>query len=408
MNDRRSSADLGSSAEAALRAFSFPERDWESDARAVEARLGESLRGSTADALLAAPLPSEPGEEGAASATATPLANSGVRTQSLADLARRSVEKKQAGEREMARASLAIAAQQRPSSEEVRALREAMGSAPGAAPPAPPSVTSSVVVSAVVTSPRPTLAAASASNGAPSPWPKIAVGIPVLALAAAALLWLRQPSAPAPLVTNALPPATTEVKPVAAAKAGSSPEGAANTAAVSMGVDPSTLPGEAAPKPTEATPRKVATGAAAPAAGSAKAGSEKIVLDDEQPAAVAAAPTPTPTPTEKPVEKALPPDPALRPADSSGGELPVKPSTGAVQAALGSVMSGARHCVAGDDAPSSAVVVFGSDGHVQNVSVSGPAAGKSSAACIQAQLGRARVQPFAAASFSVNATVRPD
>jgi hypothetical protein len=88
--------------------------------------------------------------------------------------------------------------------------------------------------------------------------------------------------------------------------------------------------------------------------------------------------------------------------------MPAKPSSGAVQAALGAVMSGARHCVAGDDTPSSAVVVFGSDGRVQRVNVSGSAAGKSSAACIEAQLSRARVQPFAAANFSVSATVRPE
>lgn len=86
----------------------------------------------------------------------------------------------------------------------------------------------------------------------------------------------------------------------------------------------------------------------------------------------------------------------------------MKPSSGAVQAALGAVMSGARHCVAGDDAPSSAVVRFGSDGRVQGVVVSGPAAGKASGACIEAQLTRARVQPFAASNFSVNATLRPD
>lgn len=129
---------------------------------------------------------------------------------------------------------------------------------------------------------------------------------------------------------------------------------------------------------------------------------EKFVLEDNQPSTAAAAPA------DKPVEKALPPDPALRPAESTGGAIPVKPSTGAVQAALGSVMSGARHCVAGDDGPSSAVVVFASDGHVQSVTVQGLAAGKPSAACIEAQLSRARVQPFASASFSINATVRPD
>jgi len=136
------------------------------------------------------------------------------------------------------------------------------------------------------------------------------------------------------------------------------------------------------------TPAKIAS---APA----KAG--KAVAKDDRAASATAG-----------VDNSLPPDPGLRPADSRGGELPAKPTTGAVQAALGSVMSGARHCVAGDDTPSSAVVVFGSDGRVQQVTVSGAAAGKSSAACIEAQLSRARVQPFAAANFSVSATVRPE
>ena len=113
MNDRRSSSDLGSSAEATLGAFPFPDRDWESDARAIEARLTDGVRGSTDAQLLAAPLPSETDEPSSLSATATPLTNSGVRTQSLAELARRSVEKKQANERQMARESLALAAQQR-------------------------------------------------------------------------------------------------------------------------------------------------------------------------------------------------------------------------------------------------------------------------------------------------------
>ncbi len=127
-------------------------------------------------------------------------------------------------------------------------------------------------------------------------------------------------------------------------------------------------------------------------------------MSEEQPSPLAAAPSPA---TEK-IELGLPPDPGLRPADSSGGQLPVKPSSGAVQAALGAVLSGARHCVAGDDAPSSAVVLFGSDGRVQSVSVSGPAAGKAAGQCIQAQLTKARVQPFAASNFSVNTTIRPD
>jgi hypothetical protein len=386
MSDRRSSADLGPNLEAVLSGFPFPERDWEKDAVAVEARLSKGQLGSTDAALLAAPLPSEPGERSSAlpSATATPLTHSGVRTQSLADMARRSVENKQAAEREMARASLALAAQQRP-----------------ALPPVPPSSASApkpvAAAPVAVVSARPTA-------GAAGPWPKLAAAAGVIALAAGVLFWLKQPVAPVPLISTVVPAPSSEAKPSNADAPSTVPTAVAQL--TPSGVDPNSLPGESASKPAEAAPGKLGAAAArASAASSAsRPSAEKIVLEDEPektPAAAAA-------PVGKPIEKALPPDPALRPADSTGGAVPAKPSTGAVQAALGAVMSGARHCVAGDDAPSSAVVVFASDGRVQSVSVSGPASGQSSGACIQAQLGRARVQPFAAASFSVSATVRPD
>jgi hypothetical protein len=385
MSERRSSADLGPNLEAALGGFPIPDRDWEKDAAAVEAKLSKGDLGSTDAALLAAPLPSEPGEPAAApSATATPLTHSGVRTQSLAEMARRSVENKQAAEREMARASLALAAQQRP-----------------ALPPVPPSAPRPVaaVPVAIVNAPQ--------SASAASPWPKLAAAAGAIALAAGVLFWLRQPTTPAPLVSTVLPTATptSEAKPSSVDAPGASPTAVAQL--TPSGIDPNSLPGENTAKPSETAHEKPSAPAArAPTAGAASGGpsAEKIVLEDEPektPIAAAAS-------AEKPLEKALPPDPALRPADSTGGAVPTKPSTGAVQAALGSVMSGARHCVAGEDAASSAVVVFSSDGHVQSVSVSGPAAGQPSGACIQAQLSRARVQPFAAASFSVNATVRPD
>ena len=385
MTDRRSSSDLGPNVEAALSSFPFAERDWESDARALEARLSESTRGSTDALLLAAPLPSEPGEPSSVSATTTPLTSSGVRTQSLAEMARRSVEKKQASTREMARESLAIAAGRRPN--EVAASSEPSHGAPlSMTAPAPASRVSQVNVPVVPAS-------------AASAWPKFALALPVVALAAAVALWLRRPE-PIPLVTSVLPVPTTDAKTRAGSPALVPATGVAPHAP--QGIDPSTLPGEpAAAKPVEVAHAnaKAPSAPAASAPGSSVA--QKIELDDEPaPAPVAAAP-------EKPVEKTLPPDPALRPADSSGGELSAKPSTGAVQAALGAVMSGARRCVAGEDAPSSAVVVFGSDGRVQHVLVSGPAAGQASGACIEAQLGRARVQPFAASTFSVNATVRP-
>jgi hypothetical protein len=386
MSERRSSADLGPNLEAALSSFPFPERDWEKDATAVEAKLSTAQLGSSDAALLAAPLPSEPGEPSAVpSATATPLTHSGVRTQSLAEMARRSVLNKQAAEREMARESLALAAQQRP-----------------ALPAEPPSTASAARPIAAAP-----VAAVSARAAAASPWPKLAAAAGVIAFAAGVLFWLRQPGAPVPLVSTVLPTATptSQAKPNAVDAPRAVPT--ASLQLTPSGVDPNSLPGESAPKPAEAAHEKPSAATArAPTAGAASGApsAEKIVLEDEpENAAPKAAAT-----VEKTVEKALPPDPALRPADSTGGAVPTKPSTGAVQAALGAVMSGARHCVAGEDTASSAVVVFSSDGHVQSVSVSGPAAGQSSGACIQAQLSRARVQPFAAASFSVSATVRPD
>ena len=373
MSDRRSSSDLGSTAEATLSAFPFPERDWESDARAIEARLLNHVRGSTDDLLLAAPLPSEADEPTAASASATPLTNSGVRTQSLAEIARRSLEKKQANERQMARESLALAAQQRQLTVQTDVLRTATG------------VSAVTPASAAASGGAP----GSAAVAAPQPWPKFALALPVLALAAAALFWFRQP-APAPLTVNASAPAA----PSAVASSVVAHQRPPATQELPRGVDPNSLPGEAAPA-SEPASAKVASATAASAP--ARVATGKPGAKGERA-----------TPDAKSVDQSLPPDPTLRPADSRGGELPAKPSSGAVQAALGAVLGGARHCVAGDDAPSSAVVVFGSDGRVQHVTVSGSAAGKSSASCIEAQLSRARVQPFAAANFSVNATVRPE
>lgn len=382
MNDRRSAADLGPSAEAVLAAFPLAEREWERDARAVEARLSTTVRGSTADALLAAPLLSEPGEPSAVTAAAAPSANAGARPQSLAELARRSMEKKQSSERELARARLQLAAQERPNRAELAAQGEAPTS-PGA--PARPTSTASAGV-------------------APRLVSRLALGISALALAAAALLWLRSRE-PTPLASNT--PAATRVAP--AAGPGSPEKATPGPQTLGKGSEVPALANEVPAKTAEiAAPSPAASLAAGPAAAKSPAGTRvnaaQVAVADE-PAKAAAVAVRSPV---KRVETGLPPDPSLRPADSTGGEMPTKPSTGAVQAALGSVMSGARHCVAGDPLPSSAVVVFGSDGRVRQVSVTGPAEGKPSGACIEAQLRHARVQPFAAPNFSVSATVRPD
>ncbi|MBX3210819.1 MAG: hypothetical protein KF850_02165 [Labilithrix sp.] len=88
------------------------------------------------------------------------------------------------------------------------------------------------------------------------------------------------------------------------------------------------------------------------------------------------------------------------------GNVPQKPSQGAVTGALGAVLPGARACLGPDDPVSRASVVFASSGTVQSVNVSGHAAGKPAEACIKGALMKAKVQPFAEPSYTANITVR--
>jgi hypothetical protein len=77
-----------------------------------------------------------------------------------------------------------------------------------------------------------------------------------------------------------------------------------------------------------------------------------------------------------------------------------------VTGALGAVLPAARACLGPDDPISRAVVVFGSSGVVQSVSVSGGAAGKPAEACIKGALMKAKVAPFAEATYSAPVTIR--
>jgi hypothetical protein len=88
------------------------------------------------------------------------------------------------------------------------------------------------------------------------------------------------------------------------------------------------------------------------------------------------------------------------------GSVPQKPSQGAVTGAIGAVLRNARECLGPDDPVSHATIVFGSDGAVQSVNVSGAAAGKPAEACIKGALSKAKVGPFAEPSYSTRITVR--
>ena len=91
---------------------------------------------------------------------------------------------------------------------------------------------------------------------------------------------------------------------------------------------------------------------------------------------------------------------------TAAGNVPQKPSQGAVTGALGAVLPGARACLGPDDPISRASIVFSSAGTAQSVNVSGGAAGKPAEACIKGALMKAKVQPFAEPTYTANVTVR--
>jgi len=231
----------------------------------------------------------------------------------------------------------------------------------------------------------------------------VAVVFALSAAAAGTSLYLKMHKEPVTVATMAAPTATlTAATPAPTTDPTPAPTGEATT-------DPNALP-TAAPK--------TAAKAAPP------------VHHNGNPGAVAAAPKEAPKEPPKVAEKDLPTAPtgpagalgdemrksvgandAVKPAAASSGatstgNVPTKPSQGAVTGAIGAVLPAARACLGPDDPISRASVVFSSDGSVQSVSVSGGAAGKPAEACIKGALSKAKVQPFAEASYTAPITIR--
>jgi len=96
----------------------------------------------------------------------------------------------------------------------------------------------------------------------------------------------------------------------------------------------------------------------------------------------------------------------MKPADKgpSTDNLPTQPSHGAVQAAVNSVLPGARRCVAGGKPVAATITFRGATGRVLSVAVKGD---KSVASCVRGALNGAKVSPFAKPTFSSSLTVRP-
>jgi hypothetical protein len=99
------------------------------------------------------------------------------------------------------------------------------------------------------------------------------------------------------------------------------------------------------------------------------------------------------------------PEPAA--GNAKNQNIPEQPSQGSVQAAVGTVMGGAKGCVAGADDVSRANVTFSSGGAVTSVSVTGWAAAHGKSSCVQAALKGAKVGAFSKPSYTVGVTIRP-
>lgn len=418
---------LSATVEALLQALPTPDRsDWELFAEQIDRRVRETEAKSTAPLWLMAPLPDEPDEPGAQATHASSDANADsatnleaatttpaptrvdaagraqTSTTSLAALARSFAAKDARPEAaNIAKESISLAAAARVHSdglvERVRAARPVPLRGVETGPPPPPS-------SARVAPAVPVPAARRSELG---PW--IAIGGLGAALAAA-LMVIGFRREPAQIVVAAPPaaPASVAAAPEAPRQAqpGAAPVALQEESARAEGAN-ATVPLAASALPLSA---KSIGGGTAP-----RAGSESVATGSRPASATVSRPAPeqikleeTPVPSKELAEGPSTPASGMRPAAGSAtsGGLPDRPSTGAVQAAIGSVMSSARACVAGGTA-APAQLTFGSDGSVSSVSVSGSAAGTPAASCIEAALKRARVAPFTNQSFSLNIWVRP-
>jgi hypothetical protein len=271
-----------------------------------------------------------------------------------------------------------------------------------------------------------TEAAAPGRARAPSAWLALVGVAAVAAAAAGAFVASRHPAATQPAVAVAVT-AATPASPAAAAATGPARRQSDDA------VDPSKLPralpsvatrvqpaGVAAPRPAAApiaanvpppaaaatpNPQAAQPAVAAAAVPAAQAGGDNKNLETLMreatgtPAGGAAQPV-----TAQGVGAGANGESVSEPGDR--GSVPLRPSLGAINGAIGTAMPAARACLDVDAPVSRASITFNSDGSVGAVAISGWAAGKPAEACIRAALSKARVPPFAQPTYTVPATIR--
>ena len=233
------------------------------------------------------------------------------------------------------------------------------------------------------------------------------IGIAVLGLAAAFAV-MQSKKAPPPTVAEAKPtptmeaPAPTQAAPLATVAA-AAPAPSAEPSAVPS-AEPTARVALSGPMPTSAAvavaakdPAPVDTTGLSGALGKGAANGKPGDLQSEMIRAAGG--------TKDPAAGAGAPEPAA--GNPKNQNIPEQPSQGSVQAAVGTVMGGAKGCVAGADDVSRANVTFSSGGSVSSVSVTGWAAAHGKSSCVQAALKGAKVGAFSKPSYTVGVTIRP-
>ena len=226
------------------------------------------------------------------------------------------------------------------------------------------------------------------------------------------------PSEPTPPAASAAPPAATP-PPEAVAQVDTSAPAEQDP---SRGGSPGSGPGTAgAGGAGGAGPKVLVTAAGSPKKSLSVSGKPSAPASPPNPALVAKMPTSAPPPggggslndalrqAAGPMDTpaAAGPSTPAPPTDTGGGNVPQKPSLGAVASGVGSAKEQARACLSPDSPISHANITFDSTGSVTSVSVTGFAAGKPAEGCIKAALRRAKLPAFAQPTYTTGVTIRP-
>jgi hypothetical protein len=416
---------LPEQAEALLDGWPAPSRsalEWEDLANATVSRIRETEVGSTGNDLLAPPLPKEEGE-GELSANAPASAPEPMDEPGLLAIAKAAVSPSaEEDAKDIARAGLRAAEHSRqshPPAPPTRAAGQGRGTPSSAAglQGNMPRSSARPVEAVHATQARSELPARAKREG-DRVGPGVIVAGGMLALAAGVALYIginaRRTEAEAVAVHESAAATAAPVAELPAASAASEdkPRALALDDLKPTEPEPARKESGKVVVPSATSPMTLAlnTDEARAAAGSTRSAPAKKAAAPDMGNAQAAAPQQQKAGglvLKETEENALSQNAAEQPAAAEKQTVPNRPSVGAIQGAVGSVMAGARSCLAGQETGSKATVTFGSDGHVKSVAVAGPAAGTPAEGCVRSALMGARVPAFSEPEYSASFTVRP-